>query len=188
MHLTLRTATVWGRSKYMKTIKSFLAAFSLLMVFAVVGMSQTMLTGLDGGRVDVQGQRGKVVVLAIGASWLPLSGKQVEYTNAIASKYRGRDVVVYFVATDSTSARSRNFASDDAIKSFAATNKLTVPVLRDSEGTATKKTFGYDQMPSFIVIDRSGVAAGPAFGGIDTDPRAADPTIRITKAIDKLLG
>jgi hypothetical protein len=104
----------------------------------------------------------------------------------LSSRYKGRDVVVYFVATDSTNARSKNFASDDAIKSFALTNKLSVPVLRDSDGSVTFERFKVDQMPSFVVLDKTGAPAGPAIGGIDTDAKG-DQTIRISKVIDRLL-
>src|SRR5436190_16911166 len=112
----------------MKTLKRIISFFSLVIFFAAAGHAQTTLTALDSSRVNVEAQKGKVVVLAIGASWLPLSGKQADYVNAVAKKYQGRDVVVYFVATDSTNSRSKNFASDDAIKSFVNTNKLGVTV------------------------------------------------------------
>ena len=48
--------------------------------------------------MDIQAQRGKVVILAVGSGWLPLSGKQAEYTNMLAKRYAGKNVVVYFVA------------------------------------------------------------------------------------------
>ena len=59
-------------------------------------------TSLDGDRIDVEAQKGKVVVMAIGASWLPLSEDQAGTVNKLARKYAGRDdVVFYFIATDS---------------------------------------------------------------------------------------
>jgi len=74
----------------------------LSMVFAALTVSaQTSLTSLDGGKKDIEDQNGKVVVLAFGASWLPLSGKQAEYANSIAKKYAGKNVAVFFVMTDS---------------------------------------------------------------------------------------
>jgi hypothetical protein len=169
----------------MKSIRRTLIVFASLLLLGVPAFSQTFLTGLDGSRVDVQGQKGKVVVLAIGASWLPLSAKQAEYASAIARKYQGRDVVVYFVATDSTRSGSKNYASDESLKSFAVTSKLGVTVLRDADGSLLLKKFNVDQMPSFIVLDRSGSLFGEAFGGID--PKT-DPTSQISRAVDKLLG
>ena len=170
--------------KDMKTIKGFLTIFAILVVSAVAISAQTSLTSLDGGRVDIQAQRGKVVILAMGASWLPLSGKQAEYTNMLAKRYTGKNVVVYFVATDSTTAKSKNFASNEDIAKFVAGSKLTVPVLRDSDGVATLKKFNVDQLPSFVILDKQGNVSGGTFGGID--PKY-DVTVPISKAVDKLL-
>ena len=93
----------------MKNIKLFLAIFGLLTVFTLGALAQTSLTMLGGGKVDVEAQRGKVVVLAIGASWLPLSKDQAVITNKLAKKYAGRDVLIYFVATDSIATKSKNW-------------------------------------------------------------------------------
>jgi len=167
----------------MENIKSLLTVLSFIFVFSFVISAQN-LTALDGGKVDVENQKGKVVVLAIGASWLPLSKDQVVFTNKIAKKFAGRDVVIYFVATDSSSAKSKNFASDDEISSFAARNKLTVPVLRDSDGAQTLKKYGIDQIPSFVILGKDGKPATEAFGGID--PKS-DISVPISQAIEKLL-
>ena len=146
--------------------------------------AQTSLPSLNGGTIDVQAQKGKVVVLAIGASWLPLSSKQAEFTTALAKKYAGKNVVVYFVATDSTNPRSKNHATDDQIRQWATGNRLTVPILRDSDGTAVMQKFAVDQLPAFIVLDKNGNQSGDAFGGID--PKY-DITVPISKKVDSLL-
>lgn len=168
----------------MKTLKVFAMVLGLSAAFALSASAQTAIAKLDGGTVDVQGQDGKVVVLAVGASWLPLSAKQAEYVNALAKRYAGRNVAFYYVVTDSTNAKSKNFASDDAVRKFAAANKLAIPVLRDSDGTVVLKNFKIDQVPSFIVLDKTGSQAGEAFGGID--PKF-DVTAPISKRIDSVL-
>lgn len=143
-----------------------------------------MLAKLDGGSVDVQGHSGKVVVLAIGASWLPLSNKHAEYSNALAKKYSGRNVVIYYVVTDSSNPKSKNYASDEAVRKFAAANKLGMTILRDADGATLLKKFRVDQVPSFLVLDRSGGPSGEVFGGID--PKF-DITFPVSKKIDSLL-
>lgn len=168
----------------MKTLRSFAIILGLSGVLALSASAQSAIAKLDGGTVDVQSQKGKVVVLAVGASWLPLSAKQVEYLNTLAKNYAGKNVTFYYVVTDSTNAKSKNFASDDAVRKFAATNKLTIPVLRDSDGAVVLKTFKVDQVPSFIVLDKTGSQAGEAFGGID--PKF-DVTVPISKRIDSVL-
>jgi len=170
--------------KYMKTLKGVIVGLSLMLAVAFTVSAQTNLTALDGSRVNVEGQAGKVVVMAIGASWLPLSDKQAEFTNALAKKYAGRNVVFYFIATDSLNAKSKNFAANEAILKFATENRLTATVLRDSDGAATFKKFNIEQVPSFVVLDKSGKQVGDPFGGID--PKY-DITIPISKVIDRLL-
>ena len=168
----------------MKSIKFLTAALFLTAVIVLSASAQTSLVSLDGSHVDVQGQRGKVVILAVGASWLPLSAKQAEYTNLLAKKYSGRDVVVYFVSTDSTVPKSKNFASNEDVKKFATANKLTATILRDGDGALTLKKFSIDQIPSFVILDKNGNMVGQAFGGIDPN---FDITIPISRAVDKIL-
>ena len=168
----------------MNTLKSFIAIFGVIAAFAFGISAQTSLTALDGTKIDVQGQKGKVVILAIGARWLPLSSEQARETNEIAKKYAGRNVAVYFVATDSMTPNSKNFASNEDIKKFVATSKITVPVLRDPDGAATLSKFGVDQLPSFVILDKNGRQVGEAIGG--SDPKF-DITIPISKVVDGLL-
>ncbi len=157
-----------------------------MLAVTFAASAQTNLVSLDGSHINVEGQTGKVVILAVGASWLPLSNKQAEFTNTLAKKYAGKNVVVYFVATDSSNAKSKNYASSESLRKFAFDNKLSVPVLHDPDGTATLKKFKVDQFPSFIIIDKSGNLASQQFGGITTDSKY-DVTIPIAKVIDRLL-
>jgi len=168
----------------MKTLKHQISFLVIATALAVSASAQTNLTSLDGAKVDVQGQDGKVVVMAIGAAWLPLSVKQAEYTNALAKKYAGKNVIVYFVVTDSANPKSKNFTSVEDIKRFVATSKLNVTVLRDPDGSATMGKFKVDQVPSFVLLNKQGEPASEPFGGID--PKY-DITIPISRAIDRLL-
>ena len=172
--------------KCMKTLKGFIAILSITLALTFAASAQLNLTSLDGKRIDLEGQNGKVVVLAVGAAWLPLSGKQAEYTNALAKKYAGKNVVIYFILTDSANPKSKNYSSTDTLRKFVFANKLTVPVLHDADGAVTLKKFKIDQVPTFVILDKSGNVAGEQFGGITTDSKY-DPTIPISKVIDKLL-
>jgi thiol-disulfide isomerase/thioredoxin len=164
------------------------AIFTLIAIFAgfsaIAASGQTALSTTDGRRFDVEDHRGKVVVVAVGAAWLPLSAKQAEFANALAKKYSGRDVVFYFVVTDSTNSRSKNFADDAAINRFTNDKKLTMPVLRDSDGTAMTRRFKVDQIPSFVILDKEGKPAVEPFGGLDPKFDLIGP---ISKTIDRLL-
>ena len=170
----------------MKTLKGFVAILAITFAAAFAASAQTNLTSIDGTRVNVENQKGKVVVMAIGASWLPLSNKQAEFTSALAKKYSGRDVVFYFVATDSANTSSKNFASVDAIRKFATGNKLSAMLLRDPDGAATFHKFNVEQVPSFVILDKNGKQAGEPIGGIDPTGKY-DVTTTISKTIDTLL-
>ncbi|MGI9054415.1 MAG: peroxiredoxin family protein [Pyrinomonadaceae bacterium] len=167
----------------MKNIKILTAVFSLVFAFALTASAQSKtLISLDGENINIEGQKGKITVLAIGASWLPLSKNQVETVNKLAKKYANKNVVFYFVATDSTNAKSKNFASNDELKKFVEKNKLTVATLRDSDGMLTIKNYKIDQLPAFIILGKDGVLATEPIGGIDP---VNDISISISAIIDK---
>ena len=168
----------------MRTLKSIVLVFAIVAVAAFSASAQTPIAVLDDGMTAVKAQKGKVVVLAVGASWLPLSNKQAEYANALAKKYAGKNVVFFFVVTDSADAKSKNFASDENVRKFVASNKLKMPVLRDSNGVVVRKNLTVDQVPTFVIIDKDGGQSGEAFAGID--PKF-DITVPISKKIDSLL-
>ncbi|MCW5959546.1 MAG: TlpA family protein disulfide reductase [Pyrinomonadaceae bacterium] len=169
----------------MKKLKLLSAALGLLAVFAFGASAQSVVfSSLDGDKIDLNAQKGKVVVLAIGAQWLPLSNAQAGFVNKLAKKYAGRDVVFYFISADSTSEKSKNYASDDEIRKFAAENKLSVTILRDSDGATSLKKFNIDQLPSFVILDKTGKLATEPFSGIDPN---TDISIPISREIDKLL-
>ena len=170
----------------MKNIKLFLAIFGLVFAFAFSVSAQNItFKSIDGESIDLEAQKGKVVVLAIGAQWLPLSNQQAVYINKLAKKYAGRDVVFYFISADSASPKSKNYASNEELRKFATTNKLTVTILRDADGKTSLKKFNIDQLPSFVILDKDGKLA-TSFGGIDTDPKN-DISVKISREVDKLL-
>lgn len=169
----------------MKHIKSILAVFGLLIAFSFAAAAQDItFTSLDGAKIDLASDKGKVVVLGIGASWLPLSKDQAVAINKLSKKYAGKDVAFYFISTDSTNPKSKNYASDDAIRKFGQTNKLTISILRDADGATSIKQYKIDQMPAFVILDKEGKLAGAPFGGIDPD---TDISALLSKKIDAIL-
>jgi alkyl hydroperoxide reductase subunit AhpC len=121
------------------------------------------LRAVDGPAVTSESLRGEVVVLAFGASWLPLTRTQMEGVKKFADEYSGRGVTVYWVSTDSESQKSRNYASDDRLRSLAGKHKLTV--LRDPDG-ALSKHLGVDQIPALVILDKQGNVS-KVIGGFD---------------------
>ena len=117
----------------------------------------------DGGEISSGMLRGDVVVLAFGASWLPLSKTQMQGVQELADEYAQRNVRVYWVSTDSDKPQSKNYATDEQLRALARKNGLKVAVLRDPDGAFFKK-LGGDQLPSVIILDRESRASGPPVG------------------------
>ena len=173
----------------MNKIKSIFTVLTLTIAVSISAFAQSQnvsLPSLDGETVSLNNQKGKVIVLALGASWLPLSKNQVIVINKLSKKYAGRDVVFYFVATDSTSVKSKNYASKEQIETFATRNKLIIPILRDSDGLLVLKKFGVDQLPSFVIIDKQGVQAAEPYGGL-TPEAELELVTQISQRIDKIM-
>ncbi|HYE13103.1 MAG TPA: TlpA disulfide reductase family protein [Pyrinomonadaceae bacterium] len=140
----------------------------------------------DGGEITSEMLRGDVVVLAFGASWLPLSKSQVQKVQELADAYGPRNVRVYWVSTDSVKPQSKNYASDEQLRSFASKNGLKIAVLRDPDGALFKQT-GADQLPSIVILDREGEVSGAPIGGLDPDPQRK-LTQALSPRLDKLLA
>src|ERR1700752_958033 len=97
------------------------------------------MKSIDGQTVSSESLRGEIVVLAFGASWLPLSKTQLQGIRKLADEYSKRSVVVYWVSTDSDDPKSRNYATDQQLKAFSEKYGLNVTVLRDPDGVVSKK-------------------------------------------------
>jgi len=141
------------------------------------------LKSVDGQTVTSESLRGEVVVLAFGASWLPLSKAQLQGVRKLADEYSNRGVVVYWVSTESADPKSKNFASDEQLRAFAQKWGLKVTVLRDHDGVVSKR-FGVDQLPSIVILDKEGNMSGGPIGGLDPNGNLAG---QLAPRLDKLL-
>jgi peroxiredoxin len=141
------------------------------------------LRSVNGNTVTSDSLRGEVVVLAFGASWLPLSKTQREGVRKLADEYSDRGVAVFWVSTESEDSKSKNYASDAQLKAFAQKYGLKVTVLRDPDGQVSKK-FGVDQLPSIIILDKNGNVVGEPIGGLDPTGNLAG---QLAKHLDKVL-
>jgi len=148
-----------------------------------VGPVQFSLRSIDGQTVTSDSLRGEVVVLAVGASWLPLSRAQLQGVRKFADEYSNRGVVVYWVSTESQDEKSKNYASDEQLRAFAQKYGLKVTVLRDPDGVVSKR-MGVDQVPSIVIIDKQGNIVGEPIGGIDPTGNLAG---QLASRLDKIL-
>jgi peroxiredoxin len=147
------------------------------------GPVEFSLRSVNGTTVTSDSLRGEVVVLAFGASWLPLSRTQLEGVRKLADEYSNRGVAVFWVSTESEDAKSKNHASDAQLRAFAQKYGLKVTVLRDPDGDVSKK-FGVDQLPSIVILDKNGNPYGEPIGGLDPNGNLAG---QLAKHLDKVL-
>ncbi|HEV2861946.1 MAG TPA: TlpA disulfide reductase family protein [Pyrinomonadaceae bacterium] len=176
----------------MLTLKRGTALLALALALAASSLAYAppldfRLKTTDGGEITSEMLKGDVVVLAFGASWLPLSKAQVQGVQELADQFAERNVRVYWVSTDSVSPKSKNYASDDQLRDFAKKNGLKVAVLRDPDGALFKRT-GADQLPSVVIIDRTGEVSIPVIGGLDPDPNKRKLVDALSPRLNKLLG
>jgi peroxiredoxin len=166
--------------------KRFLAGVLVaLLSCAAVAQNRVdfSLRAIDGQTVTSESLRGEVVVLAFGASWLPLSKTQLQGVRKLADEYSNKGVVVYWVSTESDNEKSKNHATDQQLKAFSQKYGLNVTVLRDPDGVVSKK-FGVDQLPSIVILDKEGNASGAPIGGLDPTGNLA---AQLAPRLDKLL-
>jgi len=147
------------------------------------GPIEFSLRSVDGQTVTSQSLRGEAVVMAFGASWLPLSRTQLQGVRKFADEYSNRGVVVYWISTESEDSKSKNFASDEQLRAFAQKYGLKVTVLRDPDGAFSKK-LGVDQLPSIVIIDKQGNLASPPISGLDPSGNLA---AQLGSLLDKIL-
>ena len=168
----------------------FTAALLLTLVGSTLGFAQRndgpvefSMRSIDGQTVTAESLRGEAVVMAFGASWLPLSRAQLQGIRKLADEYSNRGVVVYFVSTESEDEESKNFASDAQLRAFADKYGLKVTVLRDPDGTISK-SMGVDQLPSIIILDKQGKIQGEPIRGLDPNGKLAE---QLATRLDKIL-
>lgn len=157
-----------------------LTAFGSVPAWAQDRAPDFSFRAIDGPAVTSESLRGEVVVLAFGASWLPLTRNQMEAVKKLADQYAGRGVAVYWVSTESESPKSKNYASDEQLRVLA--RKHNAAVLRDPDGVISKK-LGVDQLPSVVIIDKQGNVSS-TMGGMDPNANLAT---QLAARLDKIL-
>jgi len=182
---------VRSHKKVQKALKSGLAVLMMMVVAGLTAFAQNpaprhvdfSMHSIDGQTVTSDSLRGEIVVLAFGASWLPLSKTQLQGVRKLADEYSNRGVVVYWVSTESDDSKSKNFASDEQLRAFSQKYGLKVTVLRDPDGVISKK-FGVDQLPSIVILDKQGNVSDGPIGGLDPTGNLAS---QLAARLDKLL-
>lgn len=129
---------------------------------------------LNGDSVSLAGQRGKVVLLNIWATWCHPCRTEIPELRQIHARYKGRGLELIGVSVDSD-------GTDDAVRSFMADFEMTFPVWRDPEERISNRFLAVG-VPATFLIDREGILRWRKTGPI------APGDTSLTAAIEMALG
>ena len=141
------------------------------------------LRSVEGSEVKLADQKGRVVVMSFGGTWVPLASKELPALQKVADRYSSRGVQVYWVSINSSKPGARNYASDADLQAFAQKHNLKVTALRDPDQTVYK-SFGLDAVPTVVIIDQQGNLAHKHVGFGADQGEAYGELIRV---IERLL-
>ncbi len=157
-----------------------LTLFALLFNTAIAQAPNVSLRAVDGSSFSLADNKGKVIVLSFGATWVPMTSKELPALQKLVSAHPKANF--YWVSTNSAKTGEKNFAADADLQAFAAKCGLKIPVLRDAD-KAAYRAFGLTSLPSLLVIDQAGNVKLKHEG---FDPDQADPFGDVSQAINQL--
>jgi peroxiredoxin len=138
---------------------------------------------LDGQEVSLTDQKGKVVVISFGGTWVPLASKELVALQKLADRYASRAVQIYWVSFNSSKPGARNYISDTDLQAFSQKHNLRITTLRDPDQIAYK-SFGLDAVPTVVILDQQGNLAHKHVGFGADQGETYNELIRV---IDRLL-
>jgi thiol-disulfide isomerase/thioredoxin len=103
---------------------------------------------MQGKQVTLSAQRGKVVFLDFWATWCPPCRKSIPAVEALAEKYKGKNVVFYGVNIENDAA---------AVKKFFANKAVPYTIIIGNEDIAGK--YKVRGIPAFFIVNPEGKIA-----------------------------
>ncbi len=115
------------------------------------------LQTLDGQTVSLSDLRGKSILINIWASWCPPCKSEMPAFERVYNDYKNQGFVI--LAVNATNQDTLANASQ-----FVNQNRLTFPILLDSEGVVSQ-SYQLRSLPTSFFIDREGVIRDVIVGG-----------------------
>ena len=115
------------------------------------------LTTLDGSEVNFSDLTGSPVIINFWASWCPPCRAEMPDFQKAFVEFSETDLVI-------TSINSTRQDSMQNILSFVKANRLTFPILLDTNGSVTS-TFNIHSLPTTFFINRNGIITKVLIGG-----------------------
>jgi cytochrome c-type biogenesis protein len=129
---------------------------------------------LDGDSVSLAGQRGKVVLFNIWATWCHPCRDEIPELRELHARYKDRGLELVGVSVDAD-------GSDEAIRAFMKDFEMEYPIWRDPDERVSSQ-FLVVGVPATFLIDRGGVLRWRMTGPI----RPNDSSL--VAAIERALG
>jgi cytochrome c biogenesis protein CcmG/thiol:disulfide interchange protein DsbE len=129
---------------------------------------------LDGDSVSLAGQRGKVVLFNVWATWCHPCRAEIPELRALHAKYQSRGLELVGVSVDAD-------GSDEAIRGFMKEFQMSYPIWRDPDERVSNR-FLVVGVPATFLIDRDGVLRWRKTG-----PIAPNDT-SLAAAIERAIG
>jgi peroxiredoxin/outer membrane lipoprotein-sorting protein len=128
------------------------------------------LTAIDGSEVTLADLKGHVAVLDFWATWCGPCCASLPHIDAINTDFSEKGLKVYAVNLQETKPQ---------VQKFLIAQKLTLPVLLDSDG-ATGKKYLANAIPETVIIGKDGIVKKViiGFGGGDPVREAVDAELK----------
>jgi peroxiredoxin len=119
------------------------------------------LQDLNGKKVSLSSQKGKVVFLNFWATWCPPCRAEMPSMQRLHARFKDKGLVILAV----------NLQEDaKSVRRFLAANKLSFPVLLDSDGRIGA-IYGARSIPTTYLIGRDGSVLAGTMGAMEWDSK-----------------
>jgi peroxiredoxin len=113
------------------------------------------LDGLNGGKVQLNALRGKIVFLNFWATWCGPCKEEMPSMEALYQHYKERDFLFLTISVD--------YGGPEPVRKFIEKHRYRFPVLFDPEGK-TLDLFEISKIPATFIIDKKGKMIGRVMG------------------------
>jgi thiol-disulfide isomerase/thioredoxin len=131
------------------------------------------LKGVDGKTYDVAAMRGEVVLVSFGATWCKPCAWELEALEELKTEYAGRGVRFLWVSIENDDQ-----TSNEHLRDYAKSLKMTIPVLRDPEKAAYAQFSERVRLPLVVFFDRAGKFVAPKHTGMSSQAEEYKKLIR----------
>ncbi|HLQ47298.1 MAG TPA: redoxin family protein, partial [Planctomycetaceae bacterium] len=106
--------------------------------------------GLDGGKIDIQNYRGKVVLVVFWATWCKPCFEDLPKLRALSQQYRSQGFEVIGVNLDN---------QPTGVKRYMQQNGMTWPQIHEAGGLESppSQTFGIISLPTMFLVGKDGI-------------------------------